>query len=513
VLMAGLRASRKIYDDLIDNVLRAPMSFFDTTPLGRIINRFAKDIYVVDEDLPSTFRSYLATMTSVISTIIVISSVTPIFTACLVPILIFYLMQQRYFAKTYREIKRLDSVARSPIYALFSETLDGVSTVRAFSASGYLRRRMAILLDEQQLAYFLTFSSQCWLAVRLEFAGTYVIAFACLAAVLEHGARGGDESFAGFAGLSISFALSVTQTLNWSVRMASDLEAYMVAVERINQYTQIENEAPRATTFDEKIEIKWPSEGKIDFNSVMMRYRPNLPLVLKGLDLSIPARSKVGVVGRTGAGKSTIAMALLRIVEIESGSIVIDGVNIRELGLSRLRKSVAVIPQDPVLFSGSIRTNLDPFNMYGDDQLIRVLETVGLCRFGESGESFGAIGALTDVVLENGSNFSVGQKQLLVIARALLHEATVVIMDEATAAVDAETDQRLQIIMRTEFKNSTCITIAHRLNTIMDSDYILCMDDGRAAEFGTPSELVSAGGLFNDLVDAWKEESASSRSM
>jgi len=206
-------------------------------------------------------------------------------------------------------------------------------------------------------------------------------------------------------------------------------------------------------------------------------------------------------------------MALLRIVEIESGSIVIDGVNIKELGLSRLRKSVAVIPQDPVLFSGSIRTNLDPFNMYGEDQLIRVLETVGLCRFGESGESFGAIGALTDVVLENGSNFSVGQKQLLVIARALLHEATVVIMDEATAAVDAETDQRLQIIMRTEFKNSTCITIAHRLNTIMDSDYILCMDDGRAAEFGTPSELLSAGGLFNDLVDAWKEENASSRSM
>lgn len=239
---------------------------------------------------------------------------------------------------------------------------------------------------------------------------------------------------------------------------------------------------------------------------------------MKGLDITIPPRSKVGVVGRTGAGKSTLMVSLLRIVELSSGSIHIDGVDISQIGLKLLRSMIAVIPQDPVLFSGTVRSNLDPFNEFEDDRLKEVLQRVGLLTIsrihsnhslnsltGGNGQSM-AIKSLDDDVTEEGSNFSVGQRQLLVIARALLRDAKIVIMDEATASVDADTDARIQRVMRAEFKGSTCITVAHRINTILDSDYILVMDNGRAEEFDTPEYLMQKGGLFKDLVDAWEQE-------
>ena len=219
----------------------------------------------------------------------------------LVPIGIFYYHQQAFFTKSYRELKRLDSVTRSPIYALLGETLDGVLTIRAFEAENSLSRRMVNMLDIQQTAYHLTFSSQCWLSVRLEFAGTMIVMTACLVAVLGHITRGGDEKFAGLAGLSISFALSITSSLTWSVRMASDLEANMVAVERIQQYFQIPGEAPRLSSADDSLVLNWPVESRIEFIDAKLKYRPGLPLVLKGLNISIPAKAKVGVVGRTGA--------------------------------------------------------------------------------------------------------------------------------------------------------------------------------------------------------------------
>jgi len=254
-----------------------------------------------------------------------------------------------------------------------------------------------------------------------------------------------------------------------------------------------------------------------------MRYRPGLPLVLRGLDLVIPPRCKVGIVGRTGAGKSSLMIALLRIVELDEGSIHIDGVDIRTLGLKNLRSHIAVIPQDPVLFSGSVRTNLDPFNEYADERLYEVLSRVGLYGTmerissgvsltssmsggGGGGKRSQGVRYLTDNVLEGGSNFSVGQRQLLVIARALLRGAKIVVMDEATASVDADTDARIQRVMKTDFRDSTCLTVAHRINTVMDSDRILVMDDGRVAEFDAPGTLLARGGLFRDLVDAWEKE-------
>ncbi|GMH99837.1 hypothetical protein TrLO_g747 [Triparma laevis f. longispina] len=499
--LKSLRAAKTLFNELLTTILRAPMSFFDTTPLGRILNRFSKDTYTLDQQMSATVRMYLGTLSSVIGTLIVISTVTPWFLITLPPILIFYLGKQKYFTKTYRELKRLDSVSRSPIYALFGETLEGVATIRAFKAQSVLKKRIMRLLDENQKAFWLTFSAQCWLAVRLELAGTAIITFACLCAVLQHGSQAGNETFAGAAGLSISFALSVTQSLNWSVRMSSDLEAQMVSVERINQYVRdVKPEAPRDTPMDENLPRDFP-KGEIVFENAKLRYRPGLPLVLKGLSLTIPAGSKVGVVGRTGAGKSTLMIALLRLVELAEGKINIDGVDCSKLGLHLLRSKLAIVPQDPVLFSGSIRSNLDPFESFADSRLVEILVRVGLMG-GGGGER---INGLDDQVEEDGSNFSVGQRQLIVIARALLSDCSIVLMDEATAAIDVDTDEKIQQAMRTEFKSATTITVAHRLNTIMDSTHILVMDDGRMKEFDSPAALLAKeGGSFRELVDAFE---------
>jgi len=505
VVMFALKASKSMYSRLLEAVMKAPMSFFDTTPLGQIVNRFSKDIYTLDEQLPDSMRSFFFTMTKCFSTVIVVSTVTPIFMLSLIPILYLYRLAQQYFSITYRELKRLDSVQRSPIYALFGETLDGVSTIRAFEAEGQLMNRMAKMLDNQQHAYFLTSASLCWIAVRLEVMGTAIVFGACLFVVFEHDAQSGNETFAGLAGLAIAYALSVTQSLNWAVRVGSDFEASMVSVERLEQYVRIESEAPSDTRLDETIQ-NWPTKGAINFQNVDLRYRPGLPRVLKNLNLSIPGNSKVGIVGRTGAGKSTLMTALMRIVEIDIGKIFIDGVDISLLGLQKLRSTVAVIPQDPVLFSGTIKSNLDPFEEYSADRIESVLERVGLMQKDDENS---AVVSLDDAVLEGGENFSLGQRQLLVIGRALLSRVSVVICDEATAAVDAETDKHIQKIFRSDFNNATCLTVAHRLNTIMDSDYVLVMQDGKAAEFDTPKNLLQAeGGSFKELVDTWEKEHA-----
>lgn len=481
--------------------MKAPMSFFDTTPLGRIVNRFSKDMYTVDEGLPGTFDTCLACMFEVISTIVVVSSITPMFTVSLLPVLYFYQMQQQYFRVSYREFKRIDSVSRSPIYALFGETLDGISTIRAFSAQDSLLSRMAVMLDNQQHAYFLTSTAQCWLAVRLELIGTSIVFSACLAAVLNHGSAVGDAHFAGLAGLSISYSLAVTQSLNWLVRVFSDLEANLVSLERLEQYSKIPSEADRSTPADARLQDGWPMHGALEFKNATLRYRPGLPLVLKGLDISIPGNSSVGIVGRTGAGKSSLMTALMRLVELDGGQILLDGVDTRTLGLRNLRSAIAVIPQDPVLFSGTVGDNLDPFNTYTQDRLTEVLQRVGLMSTSNS-----KVQSLADPVMEGGNNFSVGEKQLLVIARALLSRASLIICDEATAAVDAETDSMIQKILKSEFQNATCLTIAHRLNTIMDSDMILVMNDGKAAEFNSPQVLLEQDGIFKTLVQTWEEQ-------
>jgi ATP-binding cassette subfamily C (CFTR/MRP) protein 1 len=421
----------------------------------------------------------------------------------------YYIRQQVYFTKTYRELKRLDLLNRSPLYALLGETLDGLTTIRAYQAESTILLHLTSLLNRQQNVSYLITAANSWLELRLEMIGTFIVFFACLSVILKHGSEAGNETFAGLAGLSISFALSVTQSLNFSVRMGSDLEADMVSVERIKQYTKLSSEAAESVPIDDSLG-EWPEHGDIVFNKCLLRYRPNLPLALKGLNIKIPSGSKVGVVGRTGAGKSTIVVAILRLVELSEGSITIDGIDISQIGLRLLRSRVAVIPQDPILFSGTIRSNLDPFNDFQDEKLIEVLLRVGLKNnpnYVPSDENIDDESiSLNDPVCEGGSNYSVGQRQLLVLSRALLKGAKVVIMDEATASVDTETDRRIQRVMRDEFKNSTCITVAHRINSIMDSDYILVMDDGVASEFDKPDILLRRqNGVFRNLVTTWDE--------
>ena len=496
-------AGKTLFKDLLRSVMYSPLAFFDTTPLGRITNRLSKDVYTVDEQLPQTIRWYFGSMLKVLSTLLYACVVTPMFILGLFPIVMFYYTAQMFYVRTSRELSRLESSSRSPIYALFSETLDGLATIRAFRSESLFVSRISSLLDANQKAFFLNFSANCWLAVRLEMAGTLIVTFTALFAVLGRDSSAqSDESdarrqaFSGLAGLAISLALSVTQSLNWSVRMASDLESQMVAVERISSYINMTQEAPHHVNGDPKDALVWPHEGAINFDNVSLRYRPDTPRVLDGVSFQVKPKERVGIVGRTGAGKSSLVVALLRLVELDGGCIFIDGRSISELGLNVLRSAIAVIPQDPVLFSGTLRFNVDPFHVHSDVEVWDGLRRVQL------GDSFDSLDAM---IGEGASNLSVGQRQLICIARALLSKSKIIVMDEATAAVDVETDAIIQRAIRIEFCDSTCLTVAHRLNTIMDSDRVLVMDKGAVAEFDAPFELLKKeGGLFAGLVANWE---------
>jgi ATP-binding cassette subfamily C (CFTR/MRP) protein 1 len=495
----GLRASRSLFQSLLARILRAPTSFFDTTPTGRIVNRLSKDVYTVDESIPATWSMLLNTFISVLVTLATISYVTPVFMVILLPVLVGYYISQRYFIKSSRELQRLDSISRSPVFALLSETLDGLPTIRAYRAETQFSTKNEELIDRNQRAYFLNFAVNCWLALRLEFAGTLISAFAALTAVLAHSSdpeRG--TAFAGLAGVSLTYAFSVTQSLSWSVRMLSQLQTQMVSVERIKNYTVMDTEAELTSVGKLPPAQEWPSAGAIEFREVNLRYRPGLPRVLRNLSLSIRPQEKIGIVGRTGAGKSSLVVALMRLVELDSGSIVIDGLDISTLGLHELRSKISIIPQDPVLFSGTVRSNVDPFDQYTDEQIWTSLRRAHLAH---------VVTALDSVVEEKGSNFSVGERQLLCIARALLKRSRIILMDEATASIDTETDRKIQRSIRDEFRDCTCLTIAHRINTILDADRILVMERGSVGEFDTPKALQKKpDGLFKGLVEHWQND-------
>ena len=306
------------------------MSFFDTTPLGRIVNRLSKDVTTVDEQIPYTFHSLMTCVVSTFFTIGTIIYVTPLFLIFLIPISIIYAMSQRYFIKTSRELQRLDNISRSPVHALLSETLDGMTTIRAYAVEALFIQHNNYLLDTNQRAYFLKFAINCWLALRLEFAGTMIATGATLFAVLQYGK--GNTLFAGLAGISMSYAFTVTQTLNWSVRMISDLQTKMVSVERIKTYADMDVEEENVVVTDWR-----PTDGEVEFDNVDLRYRPNLPLVLKGVSFVIYPREKIGIVGRTGSGKSSLIVSLMRLVELASGCIRIDGMDIAHVPLNILR--------------------------------------------------------------------------------------------------------------------------------------------------------------------------------
>ncbi|EQC40658.1 hypothetical protein SDRG_01736 [Saprolegnia diclina VS20] len=494
ISLLGLRGSRRLFGQLLQALLRAPLAFFDTTPLGRIVNRLSKDVDTADDDLPSAWGSLVATSLTVLSTLATIAYVTPLFGLCLAPIGLLYYRAQQYYIATSRELQRLESTSRSPILALLTETLDGLSTISASGVQDAFRRRLFTALDANQRAALLNFAVACWLGLRLELVGTLVATFAALSAVVAK--PSGSTEFAALVGVALSYAFQITRNLNLSVTTLSELETDMVSIERLVAYTQLPPEADLRVTSDSVLPTAWPHAGAVTFTNVHLRYRPGLPLVLRGVSFSIRAREKVGVVGRTGAGKSSLVVALLRLVEVEAGHIEIDGVDLRTLGLHDVRDRIAIIPQDPVLFSGTVRSNLDPFDRFDDDALWTSLKRAHLDT---------KVTRLDAIVDERGVNFSVGERQLLCIARALLQKAAVLLMDEATASIDAATDAALQETLRNEFGTCTCITIAHRINTILDADRILVLDNGGVAEFDTPANLLATpSGLFSSLVTHWR---------
>nr|XP_008197317.1 PREDICTED: multidrug resistance-associated protein 1 isoform X4 [Tribolium castaneum] len=473
-------ASIALHQVMLRGVLRAPMLFFDTTPLGRILGRFSRDVETMDSSLPWGMTDGVYCLFEVLGTLVVISVSTPIFIAVIVPIGILYYFIQRFYVATSRQLKRLESVSRSPIYSHFGETITGVQAIRAFREQDRFIKESEHRVDVNQVCYYPSIISNRWLAVRLEMIGNLIIFFAALFSVL-----GRDESQnAGLVGLSVTYSLQITQTLNWLVRMTSDVETNIVAVERIKEYGEAPQEAPWEIP-NKAPSPQWPENGTVQFNKYAVRYRPGLDLVLKGVNFSINGGEKVGIVGRTGAGKSSLTLALFRIIEAAEGEILIDGVNIADLGLHTLRSRLTIIPQDAVLFSGTLRMNLDPFDKHSDEEVWKALEHAHLKSFVK-----GLTAGLHHEVTEGGENLSVGQRQLICLSRALLRKTKVLILDEATAAVDLETDDLIQKTIRSEFKNCTVLTIAHRLNTIMDSDRVVVLDNGRIVEFDSPSNLL-----------------------
>jgi ATP-binding cassette subfamily C (CFTR/MRP) protein 1 len=478
--LSTLSGAKLLHKQMLIRIMMSPMSFFDTTPIGRIVNRFAKDVDVCDNTLPGNLRSWLSTFANFIATIISIVVVLPLFCVVIIPAALVFYVVQKLYVNTSRQLKRLESVTRSPIYSHFGETITGASCIRAFGRQQDFIEQSEAKVDLNQKSYYPSIIANRWLAVLLEAIGNFITFGAAMFAILQE-----DTITASEVGFVITNSLNVTQVLNWLVRMTSDVETNIVAVERIAEYQQVPQEGPWVDP-EQRPQPEWPQKGNVEFKKFGLRYREGLDLVIKNISCSILGGEKIGIVGRTGAGKSSLTVALFRIVEAAEGLIDIDGVDISKIGLHDLRNKLTIIPQDPVLFSGSLRMNLDPFNKHSDQELWQVLELSNLKLFVNGLEK-----GLLHEISEGGENLSVGQRQLVCLARALLRKTKVLILDEATAAVDLETDDLIQSTIRTEFKDCTVLTIAHRLNTIMDYDQIMVLDRGELMEFNTPDALLA----------------------
>ncbi|XP_065205456.1 multidrug resistance-associated protein 1-like isoform X2 [Planococcus citri] len=486
-------SAQVLHNLMLFNLFRLPLSFMDVTPGGRILSRFSKDIDVVDSSLPDQITGLCFCFGDVLCTLFIVSCSTPIFISVILPIAALYYFCQRFYVATSRQLKRLESVSRSPIYSHFVETLVGSQSIRAYGLAEKFIKESEEKVDLNHQSYYLNVVSNRWLSVRTESICNLVIFFASFFAVVDR-----DSISPGLAGLSIGYTLQIALTLSWSVYMSSEVETNIVSIERIKEYSEIPKEAAWKLP-NESVPENWPSKGDINFQNFQVRYREGLQLVLKGITCSVDGGQKVGIVGRTGAGKSSLTLSLFRILESAGGKILIDGIDIATLGLHTVRSRLTIIPQDPILFAGSLKINLDPFGEYSDDSLWRSLELAHLKPYVLSLNN-----GLSHEITEGGENFSVGQRQLICLARALLRKTKILILDEATAAVDLETDDLIQSTIRKEFADCTVLTIAHRLNTIMDYDKIIVLDNGYVVEYDSPHVLLeSKNSVFYGMaVDA-----------
>uniref|UniRef100_A0A7N0VJV5 ABC-type xenobiotic transporter n=1 Tax=Kalanchoe fedtschenkoi TaxID=63787 RepID=A0A7N0VJV5_KALFE len=495
-IIISLSAAKRLHDSMLNSLLRAPMLFFHSNPCGRIINRFAKDIGDVDRYVANRINMFLSQSMQLLSTFVLIGLVSVLSLWAIMPILILFYAAFMYYQSTSRELKRLDSVTLSPIYARFGEALNGLSSIRAYKAYDRMTLMLWKSVDDNIRFCLASGSANRWRTIRLEILGSIMILFSTIFSVIQSGRMENQVGFASAIGLLLSYTLNITSLMSGVLREASEAENSLNAVERVGTYIDLPSEAPSIIESN-RPPIGWPALGSIEFEDVLLRYRPGLPSVLHGLSFKVYPGEKIGVVGRTGAGKSSLLYALFRLVELERGRILIDGLDLAKFGLADLRQSLSIIPQSPVLFSGTIRSNLDPFGEHSDSDLWEALDRAHMKNV-LSELSYG----LDEKVLEGGENFSVGQRQLLSLARALLVRTRIIVVDEATASVDLSTDALIQKTIREEFKSSTMLTIAHRLNTVIDCDRILVMDAGQVQEYDHPKQLLVQGGVFWRMVQS-----------
>ncbi|KAF9159839.1 hypothetical protein DFQ26_006121 [Actinomortierella ambigua] len=500
LVVLARRASKNLHASMLGPLVRSPMSFFDVTSSGKIVNRFSHDISLIDIDLPINFLNLLFILMIVLLQFAYAVAASVYFLILLVPLLGCYYYLAGFFLVSSRELKRLDSAARSPMYAHFGETLNGLMTIRGFGHGERFALQATKMLDQSQQVYYLTNSSQRWLQMMLEVLSVIVMGVIALLAVLQR-----SSASAGVFGIVLSQIGNLTYFVRRLMMEYCMLETNIVSVERIREYSRLPSEA-RDVIPDSKLDEEWPQRGQIEFQNYSTRYREGLDLVLHKISLSIQAGERIGIVGRTGAGKSSVTLALFRMIEAAEGSIWIDGIDIATLGLHDLRSRLTIIPQDPFLFGGTIRLNLDPFDEWQDADIWAALESASLKTYVTSLPE-----GLNTSVENGGENMSLGQRQLMSLARAMLHRHTKVLcLDEATAAIDIETDNAIQRALRRSFNDCTVLTIAHRINTIMDSDRILVLDHGQVAEFAPPQTLLdNPNSIFYSLAKTSEAAKAS----
>lgn len=493
----GVRAGRTLHHDLSKSVLGKSMSWFDRTPSGRIINRFTKDMYSIDMLLAMMMEFAVSTTLGVIGILVVIAVIVPISLAGFLVLAFLYVWTSEYYRRSNRELQRLESIRRTPIFTHFAETLSGTASIRALQVQQMYLAENLRRVNENSRALYFSRVVNFWLQVRLNCIGAIILGGAACLGVASTDINSTIST--GDFGLLVSYALGVTGLLNISVIIMSQVEAMMNSVERVDYYSVSRDEEQweaKNPAISQSVQGgHWPVQGKIEFKDLQLRYREDLDLVLKNIDFTIPAASKVGVVGRTGSGKSSMLVALFRLVEPCGGSIVVDGVNIQDIALNEVRSNLAIIPQDAFLFHGTLKYNLDPHSQHTEQEVWQALEYVQLKGVVERMPN-----QLDTLIAEAGGNLSAGQRQLLCMARALLKKPKVICLDEATANVDITTDALIQTVIREQFRHSTVITIAHRLNTILDYDIILVLDKGRIAESGPPQQLMRENGIFASML-------------
>ncbi|KAJ2635833.1 hypothetical protein GGF40_003368 [Coemansia sp. RSA 1286] len=496
----SIKASEKTHYSMLKGVMRSPMEYFDRTPMGRIVNRFSSDILTVDYTIPWAMSSLLSMAFGIVSSVSVIGITTPVLIIALVPIAFIYRYIQRLYVSTSREITRINASTRSPIVAHLQETIGGISSIRAYRQQQRFVADNEKYMENNVRAAYSNICIMRWLSLRLESLGDFVLlGTTMLAIVMLHFFGIAD---AGAVGLSITYAVSMTSLLGSSLSCYVEAENAMTNLERIIEYADLPAEAPE-TLEHSRPEQSWPAQGQVEFRNYSTKYREGLECVLKNVSFRVEPMQKIGIVGRTGAGKSSLTLALFRIIEATAGQILVDGQDISQYGLLDVRSKLSIIPQDPVLFAGTIRENVDPLGVHGDLEIWHALAHAHLAEFIRSKDQ-----GLDLEVTHGGNNFSVGQRQLVCLARALLKRAKVLVLDEATAAIDNITDNIVQQSIREQFRDCTVLTIAHRPNTIIDSDKILVIDNGEVAEYDTPGNLLAdPNSLFTHIVSECDSQS------